>query len=174
MIAHFSTITYAYDKGKNTFPSKLNMEKELEIYTDIMLDICFGNLSLFQGWEVKKGKIDTEVSIAENSVVFNINYPIEFKREQIFKEFSKFRAEVPVRLGHIHSIITNIVQEQVEQSGWIPFTYLNEFDVNVTFYPYRENNFIYEFIDEKSLIRNEPYRFLVANKFEEVDLSEIV
>ena len=170
---HFGAITYAYKDRRNTFPSKQEMEKQLELYTDIILARCIENLSSYQGWELEKEKIDTHVSINENSVLFNINYPIKLKKEKTVEEFSEFRTEVPVRLGYIHSAINSIIEKQVKEPGWIPFTNLNEFDVNVTFYPYKKNNFIYEFVDDKSLIKNEPYRFLVANMFEEVNLDEI-
>ena len=74
-------------------------------------------------------------------------------------------------LNQIHS---KTIDVQVEDPGWVPYTYLNEFDLNTTIYPYRENNFIYEFVDNQSLIDSMSFQFLVANKFKEKDIDEVI
>jgi len=176
MITYFSTITYAYDEtaeNPKTLPRLEEMENELETYVNFEFKNCLENKDALQGWEVKNGEIKTDVFSTDDSVMFNIDSPLTLTKNQTAHRIKKLHVEIPVRLSYLHYVISDIVDVQVNMPGWVPFTYLNEFDVNVTFYPYRENNFIYEFTDEKSVIDNEPYRFLVANRWKERSEEEI-
>ena len=174
MIAYFSTITYAYDEGVKTFPSIEEMESELEAYANIGFKECFENKTYLDGWEVKEIKMNTDVFSTEDSVVFDINSPLVIEKNQTTQRIKDMSIEIPVRLSHIHSVISKIIDVQVEDPGWVPYTYLNDFDLNATIYPYRENNFIYEFVDNQSLIDSESFQFLVANKFKERDMDEVI
>jgi len=173
MLTHFGAITYSYDEGENTLPSIQKMEKELEIYVDSLLDICIENTTVYQRWQIEKGKLNTLATITGNSVLFEVDYPMEFRKGKVTRKISKFRTTIPVRLGHIRSVVENIIEVQVRKPGWLPYSYLNESDLDAAIYLHRENKFIYEFIDNESVIRNRPYQFIVANRFKERNPEEV-
>ena len=173
MFANFEPITYSYIEGRKTLPTTEEMELELENYVNEYFDGCIENGSILQGWDIEKGDIDSEASMSVDSVLFKINYPLNFVKGDYEERLSEFKAEVPVRLLHIRSVIENIVDEQLESPGLVPYTLLDR-DLDGAMYLQRENNFIYEFIDDKSIIRNEPFQFLVANRFQELTIDDII
>jgi len=167
LITSYSIIDFLYEKGVNKIHSKEEMGEQLSFYIDGLLDSCLNNFTDFQGYDFSFGDINTSTLIREEDVVFTVYYPINIESKESTTEISEFSVTLPVRLGHVREIAYSIVERQVQDPGWVDITYMSDFDVNVTIYPYNKTTLVYGIIDDKSLVYNEPYEFLFANKFKD-------
>ncbi|MBL7054461.1 hypothetical protein ISS05_01755 [Candidatus Woesearchaeota archaeon] len=167
LITSYSIIDFLYDEEQNKVHSTLEMEEQLSLYMEEMLNSCLNNFTDFKGYNFSYGAINAGTIIREEDVIFQVHYPIKIKGKESTKEISDFSATLPVRMGHIREIVYSIVDNQLNDPGWVDMTYMSDFDVNVSIYPYNTTVLVYGIIDDKSLIYNEPYEFLFANKFED-------
>ena len=103
---------YLNDNGKNLMPSKSVVEKELTDYINLNAKNCITNFSNVEVTNV--GKTNTIVTILDNSVKTEINWPLDLKSKELTFQFKKFDINVPIRLGALREIILMLIEELIE------------------------------------------------------------
>ena len=156
-------IAYWYYEGDDIRPYQTAIEEQIDSYIDEKLNICIKGFADFAG--VTSGSAKTKTSIADKSVVVNVDYPVELKQEENSYKMSKFRVELPVRLGMMIEDINSVVDMELILNNEIDLTYLSELIMNFDIYRPAEDILIYGAYDVESLVNGRPYGFVFANKF---------
>jgi len=163
---NLSTIAYAYFKGKSIFPSVEKMQAELSNYIDTMIPQC-ANFSQFSDFSITSGTAETSTIIKENEILLNLNWPMTLEKGSSYR-MKTFSAKVPVRLGLIQKIGSNIASSTIKDPSHMDLSYLislnEDYNMTADIIPY-ENDVIYSITDPKSIVLGKPYNFLVANGF---------
>lgn len=159
-------VSYLYDK-ESKVPSIGQIQDELSAYVDSNLDSCFKKFDDFkkQGWDVQQGNIHSKTTVNEKDAAFEVDFPLKVTDRGHTISFEKFLVLLNVRLKYIHQLASYIVDFNIKNPGSVDRTELNNYDVNITVFPY-QNSLVYDIEDSKSLIVNKPYRFMFALKFE--------
>lgn len=165
--APYFKIQYYFYNNQNKMPTIEKIQNELALYMNENLGTCLKDFEDFkkQGWNVEKGSINSKAGINEQDVSFEINFPIKVINKVDTISFEKFASRLNVRLKYIYNLVSAIADFNTKYQKSIDRTALNNYDVNVTVFPY-ENSLVYSIDDSKSFIMNSPYRFNFALKFE--------
>jgi len=146
-------------------PSIEQIQNELSFYVDSNLNTCLKDFRDFkrQGWDVEKGNINTKTQINQEDVVFDVNFPIKVSDKVNTLNFDRFVIKLDIRLKYIYDLINKIVDFDSKYKRQVDMTMLNAHDVNVTIFEVQDS-LVYVIDDSKSLIMNEPYRFVLRIK----------
>src|SRR3989344_3752537 len=107
-------IPYYYIDGKTYIPTKEEIGNEIANGIDFELPFCTNNFTNFPDYNIKEGEIETNVNILDNSVLINVNYPIEITKGEKTSQLSQFEEiEIPIRLGIIYNAANEITQNQL-------------------------------------------------------------
>lgn len=160
-------ISYNLYNNQNKVPSIEKMQDEISFYINNNLNKCLKDFDDFkkQGWGVEKDNINAKTQINEKDVTFEVDYPLKISNKGDAINFEKFVSTLNVRLKYIYSLVNNLVELNIKNPKSVDRTALSNYDVNVTVFPY-EGSLVYVIDDSNSMIRNEPYRFMFAMKFE--------
>lgn len=165
-------IAYYFDRGKNYMPSKDTIEKELENYTNYMLEFCTGDFSNVSDYNVNPDKINSNVNIEEGKVVFNVVYPLSISKGTKTYSLKNFDdIEIPVRLDEVYSLANNITQEQMIDQNNICISCIYESAKDKNMYVEMNDmpdnkSIVFTIRDDKSTILGGDYRFNFANRYE--------
>jgi len=94
-----------------------SIEAQLDKYVDSNLNNCLNNFEAFkeQGFIIDSiGKIKTTTTVAENDVVFLVDYPIQIKQGEANAKISSFYVAVPLDLKKIYEIATLLTNLETE------------------------------------------------------------
>lgn len=165
---NFSTVTYAYYNGRKILPSIEKMQGDLALYVELFSPLCFDE-SNFPDFNITTKDVNAQTTINQDSVSVTANYPVSVSKGSANYDIgSKYYVEIPVRLGRIHDFANGIVEREISDPNNFDVGYLlsDEFDTEIL--P-QDNNTIITYVikDSKSMIDNEAYIFMFANKFEE-------
>ena len=158
--------------GRNGFvakdagiPSIEEAQGKLSSYMDSNLNACLKDFEDFkkEGWDVESGNVNAQAQINELDVGFNVYDPIKITDKENTLSFDRFAAKVDVRLKYIHELAAKIAEFKFKYSKEVDLTTLREYDLEVTIFP-DKGFFVYVIDDHKSLIMNEPYRFILRIK----------
>ncbi|MBD3252131.1 hypothetical protein GF386_00175 [Candidatus Pacearchaeota archaeon] len=157
---------YFYNK-ENYMPSKEKIGSEISRYFNDKLKECM-NFESFSGFEINPGEVKSEVSIYDETVAFDVEYPISVTKDKKSYFFKGFQTDVPLRLGVVYNAVEVFIGEQMTHEG-ICITCLygiaedNNFKVNVLYPDYETAIFV--FIDENPKSVSEEFSFNFANKY---------
>ncbi len=104
--------TYYFYEGKNYFPSEIKIKDQLSSAIESNINLCVGNFDNFQKNNIKKGEVQVETELLEDKVVFDVSFPLKIYYEEdstILRDFGTY--EIPVKLGLIHSLISQLIKE---------------------------------------------------------------
>ena len=163
-------IAYYFYEKEDYMPSKEKIEDELNKYVNNMLFFCTKNFEDFKDYEVKQEKIETKTIIEDEKVVFNIDYQLSVKKGGDSYLIEEFELEVPVRLGVIYKVVSEIMKEQMEEKEAVCISCIGELaeenDLFVDLRDYENDTIIFYVIDRNSEINEEVYVFNFANRYE--------
>ncbi len=94
-----------------------SIEAQLDKYIDSNLNSCLNNFEVFreQGFIIDSiGKIKTTTTVAENDVVFFVDYPLQIKKGEAEAKISSFYVAVPLDLKKIYEIATLLTNLETE------------------------------------------------------------
>ncbi|MBD3310106.1 hypothetical protein GF351_02715 [Candidatus Woesearchaeota archaeon] len=180
VVTEFSAVSLWYDDELGDLrPTQPEIESQLALYVDQMLEECT-NFSSFeqQGWSVEAGEPNTTVTIAVNELVFEMEYPVDAAIEESEGRLERFRVIIPHRLSYILNTANEVNDLVVEDPGWVQFTPLLEYDLDIIVMPVSEDTIIYAFQDNRSAMRpGEPYLFMFGttvpvNKYPVITMPE--
>ena len=149
-------------------PSKEQIEKELEEYTNQMLFFCTRNFIDFPNLKVEQGEIKTNVEIKDKTVLFKIDYSLSISKEEKTSTFKNFETEVPVRLNTIYDSIYKIINEYMDKERLCISCIdelLEEKDLYFEMNDLDEETIFFAIIDANSKIKEEDFWFYFANKY---------
>jgi len=164
---NFSTVAYGYVQGRNIFPSKDAVAKQLSDYINTMLPECvdFGNWSDFTA---NPGKVISVVLIEDDAVLVSVNWPVSLTKLGATYSLNKFSLKVPVRLGFMHSSAALIINRTVSDPNHIDlstFIDINDkYNITVDVVPFN-NTLVYFLTDSNSFLFEKPYNFIIAVGF---------
>lgn len=99
-------------------PNKPSIEGQLEGYIKENLKSCLNNFEELknQGFKiVEKGNIEASISVAENDIIAQIDYPIEIERVGK-EEISRFFVRLPLNIGRIYEIAKILTELEGEHN----------------------------------------------------------
>lgn len=163
-------IVYAYHEGNPTFPKLDEIKEDINFILEMAVPLCTD----FDPQKVEMGLPKAKTKISKNKVDIKFNFPfiLNDSKTKVDKSYSY---SLDVRLGYIHQSVSKIVKDEIA-TGMVDIFLLDSLDLSVTIYGVEESTIIYILEDKKSLIDNQPYYFIFANKFlpqpEGVELTE--
>jgi len=103
----------------NSAVTRDSMEKELNIKIKEGLEICL-DLGLFdaQGYNIKAGEKEVKTTIAVDSVIVDLNYPIEITKGDFKLDLNKFRVDLKHELGRLYDLAVQILNSEIENSSF--------------------------------------------------------
>jgi|TARA_B100001971_G_scaffold43852_1_gene38799 hypothetical protein len=157
-----SRIAYGYYNRENTLISISKMEDEIDSYIEVALPLCVDENNL-DDLNIEKKEVNAKVNIKKNSVSAKIDFPVCITKEESTSCLKKdYSSEIEVRLGDIHNIAANIINQKIKYPDLIDLTYLSSFSYSVSILPYDSNIFIYLITDENYELNEVPYVFRFA------------
>ena len=162
----YGELSYGYLNTKNLLPTIQAIATQLGLYMNSAIDAC-ANLSRFeqQGYVFEKGKINTQVDITGNNIIFNVEYPLKATKGNSVHEIKDFRQVVKVGLYNIIGYSNSIIEKIVKDPYNIESTYLASLPYNITVIPIGDNNIVYFISDPNSVLNNRQYTFVFVAKY---------
>lgn len=77
-------------------------------YIDEQLRVCVGDFSVFKGYKINPGLIDSEVEIQNNNILFGIKFPIHMEIKDFKFDFKEFYSKIDKPLGELYDISKGI------------------------------------------------------------------
>ena len=138
------------------------MQNQLASYVNSNLNPCLNDFEDFRkaGWGVENGDVNAKAQINEQDVGFDVSYPLKISNNENTISFERFASKSNVRLKYIRELATKIVDFKFKYGKEVDLTTLRDYDLEVTIFP-DKGSFVYVIDDHKSLIMNEPYRFVL-------------
>lgn len=160
-LKQFGKQGFVVDDSK--IPNISDVHNQLSSYVDGNLNVCLKNFDDFkkQGWDVEKNSIDAKTQINEQDVSFDISYPLKISDKVNTINFERFALKLNIRLKYIYELVNKIVDFKSKYDKEVDLTTLRDYDLEIAIFP-NKDSFVYVIDDPKSLIMNEPYRFVLA------------
>jgi hypothetical protein len=165
---NLSDIAYGYYLGENTLVSLEEMEYEIEDYVEIVVPFCF-NDSNITGFDIVFEESNADVVIEEGFVSLDFSYPFTAtKAESTYVVSKNYESVVDVRLKEMHDAAKEIVNKEIENPDNISLSYLLDLDYDIVIMPYDDEGdiLIYSLTDFQSIVNQENYTFMFANRLE--------
>jgi len=161
---NFTDMGYGYYEGEKVLISKEELEGEIGKVVEYGTIGCFNPSENFPDWEVEMGDISSDVVVGEDKIIAYLNLDMVISKGETTARFDSFSSEFNIGLKEIHEAASKIVDKEVEDPENIDFDFLLNLDYDITIIPYSEDTYVYVIEDNNTLINNEPYRFMFANK----------
>jgi hypothetical protein len=169
-VERYYSIPYFYYLGDRRIPRTKSYftEKILEPYINQNLKSCTDSFKDFPNLEVKDEDVKTSITLTDNEVIFNVNYPVyaTLNRETALVG-PDYTSRVQVRLSEIISTtdtILNLLQIDDRYVHWDFFAEQIQNGFNITAYAQPRETVVYRIVDRKNEVLNEPYIFQFAAK----------
>ncbi|MFQ5621469.1 MAG: hypothetical protein ACE5FT_06520 [Candidatus Nanoarchaeia archaeon] len=149
----------------NTVPSKEWMEDfQLSEFIRIETKKCTGQFVDFTDLEITAEDINATSTINDNSVIFDVNYPITIKQQEQEATLDKFTLAHNVRLGSMIKEGVTFLEKTKRTQGYAPvgMTVASSFNTKII----REGNiFFFALTDDQSIIKQKPFTLVFATRF---------
>ncbi|MEM2933172.1 MAG: hypothetical protein QW622_03140 [Candidatus Pacearchaeota archaeon] len=161
---NLSKIAYWYYEGRNIQPSIEDVENEISSYINIALPLCF-SLNAPKTFELDYDKARTTTTIKENEILFAVDFPVIAKQQELSIKFNKFDTKIDSNFSKIYQIASEIVENEVSNPDYVPISNYTLSNFDILIMPYDTKTLIYAIVDNSSLIYEQPYILMFANKF---------
>ena len=158
-------IPYYYLDEENLMPSKSEIEGEINSYVNNNLASCINDFSDFSDLTIDAGEMSAVSTIADNNVVFNVDYPVTIRKDESSSLVRDFKVPVQIRLGTIYNSAEKIIQEKMSHEGICLSCMLDislENDLKIDVNDYENETAIIVISDENSKINDEMFEFVFA------------
>jgi len=177
---YFTNTAYYFYIDSNIMPSKERVEEELSEYMDKQIYFCLDNFSVFkeQGFQIEKEESNTTVIIRQKDVLFQINLPLTIKKQDSLTEIKEFKKSIDsIRLKTIYDVSKLIIDEQMQNFDSVCLSCIVNHGIENDLYVDMErlgnDSIVFIISDNNSLVKNEPYKFIFANKYEQYSCSNL-
>jgi uncharacterized protein (UPF0333 family) len=163
----YNGTAYYYDRGVNRMPKIETMEKQLAYFIEENSAAC---QKKYEDMDVNYRSLSTIVKMGDDTLTIKADTDITITKEGKESKFSTINIELPVRLGKIHKVASNIVEEQMTRktsqeiciSCMADVATENGMRIDMD---YIGGDLFYMITDTKSTIGGNSYLFLMANRF---------
>lgn len=160
--------SYHEVNGENYFPSLKDLENEINLFVMINMFGCLNNFEKFPSLNIEGVEMEVYSEILDDSVEIEINYPLSIRKGEETIRYRNFeKAIIPVRLGEMHFVMSELIQDDYYGSEGIcigcmmDLAYAHEFVFET--YSYGENDlFILQDLENEEV--EEIYRFVFVNR----------
>ncbi len=162
-------VPYYIKNNRSYMPSKEKIENEISKYVVKDLTLCLGDFALFPEYEITTGKINAETEILNNSVKIIVNYPLTIKKGEFKKTIKDFEAEVPIRLGIIHSSVSSFLEEELQKEDFCVsclLDHLVEENLYSSVFNYDDKTTIFIIRDSAFKINDKEFIYTFANEYQ--------
>jgi hypothetical protein len=160
-----SKVLFAFKQTQKTFLTKQQLEQEISSYVKNKIGSCLSEIKTnYPTYEITTSEIKPTTKIEDKKVLISLSVPIIVSREDSSYKLDKdYKIEQKLRLGNLHILTTEIIEQLAEDSSSIDLTYLTEQEYNIFITDYSEGRFLYSFTDLNNTLVGEPYiwRFAV-------------
>lgn len=159
-------IPYYYINEENTMISKKELEEKASFYFNNKMNRCLNNFSEFRDKEITAEKINSNVKINKNNLILNLNSPISISQGEntyLIEDFEDI--EIPIRLGLIHDVSKDIINNINNKEICITCIYDNirEENLTISIVEYNED-FLFTIEDNSTQINNSTFVYSFATK----------
>lgn len=168
---NFSTETgfsYHIYGDENYFPSLETMEEEISLYTAANLFSCINNFEDFSEFDIDDGKIDVSTKIFNDSVEVSLDFPVSVRKGEEVVRFQDFnKVVVPVRLGEMHFVLSELISQNYYSEKGICFSCFDDLAYEHDFVFENivlENEDLFLLIDLENKKIEKPYLFVFVNR----------
>ncbi|MFQ5621380.1 MAG: hypothetical protein ACE5FT_06065, partial [Candidatus Nanoarchaeia archaeon] len=129
-------VAYFYYENDTVPPTLQEWESQLKTLSSLALTGC-ADLSSYEemGFKLTPSPYNINVKILDESVIFDLSYPLKVQIGDMEGSIDKFNYELPFRLKHLNNIAHNFSNEIAVMPFGVPLYYLNAFDVEITYTP---------------------------------------
>ena len=158
---------YSYFEGKNLVPAKKVMGQQLASFVTKNMEIC---KKRYTDMDVAYGDVNTLAVVQDEKINLKLDVDVKIKKGNVESGFKSLNTDLPVRLGTLQNILSELIKKQIEIGGGqvcltcISKTLTTETDVQVKIYQVGGDVF-FSLTDKKSKIGDYDYTFVSANKF---------
>ncbi|MCW8965203.1 MAG: hypothetical protein OQK82_00740 [Candidatus Pacearchaeota archaeon] len=110
-----SGLAIYYSNGNNYMPSKEEIEEEISFYVKESLFFCTKNFIDFSGLNVSQGEVEVKTFIEDESISFEIDYPIRVMRGDNLDLLRDFSLNLPVRVKVVYEMSKEILQSSRDE-----------------------------------------------------------
>jgi len=163
-----SFIPYYYYLGKYFQPSKVDVERELNLYISENLEKCLSEIS-YPDYQISHKPLNPDTRIKDSEVTFKINQQSEIEREgnTITLELADHAQTIPSELLAIINLADYITQSHKEDPELYCISCVSDIaqanDLFVDIVEFRENEMLVIISDAHS--GEDPYSFEFLNKY---------
>lgn len=173
-------VPYYFFEGKEIAISADSAKKTLEYYMDNSIKTCTNSFESFkqQGYTIEEGDVTSTATIAEEEVIFDINYPVTLVKGGSRETKSAFSANVNVNLPKMMKAAADYIT--VQKGNPNAFRVGNLMDIaskeGLKFEAFdRDNgNVVISLVDESMMINKNPFVFTFAVKYSWTETEETV
>ena len=161
---------YYFHNNRSYFPQEEIVEQQISLYINEMLPFCTKNFIDFPDFyiEADSNAIKTKTTILQNKVIFFTEWPVSIKKGATTSILKEFSSQIDSRLNTIYAITANITDEQLKDPSSICLSCLTTLAIENDLYIDMENYdnaVLFTITDNNTLINNQPYKFIFANKY---------
>ncbi|MEK6816705.1 MAG: hypothetical protein AABY09_03765 [Nanoarchaeota archaeon] len=159
------TIPYYYDNGRNAAPELDKVTSELASAIDSQAESCIDTES-FPKLAIVPGQAISSVIIADEGIGVTVNYPIQVTSgDQAYSISRPFEYSYDTKLKGMLDAANKITNQKIEDKSNLDLEYMLEFGYSIDIVPIDNNTEVYSVSDPNSLVDDEPYIWLYANRF---------
>ncbi|MBU0536318.1 MAG: hypothetical protein KKE20_05095 [Nanoarchaeota archaeon] len=164
-------IPYYFYEGEDKSLTEDDIKATLQQYMNTYLPRCTSGFQVFkqQGYIVEEGEISSTATLAEEQVIFDIQYPITLIKGDSRDSESAFNAKVNVMLPNIISAVNQYINDQNGKPNAFRLQHLidNVWEKNLKFdaVDRGNGNVVISLIDENNPVKGNPYIFNFAVKY---------
>lgn len=164
-------VPYYYYEGVDLSPSDQVITDSLKFYMDSALKTCTNGFQSFkdQGYTIEEGEVNSTVTIADEDVIFDINYPITVVKGETRDVISGSSASVKVNLFKMAKAARDYVVAQKDEPNAFRLKHLMDIasaaDLKFEVFDREEGKVVISLVDESIKIKDNPYVFTFAIKY---------
>jgi len=161
-------IPYYYYNNRNYVPTKEKVAEQISLALDSSLVLCLSGLENFTGYEISFKNPRTKATIENESVLFDVRFPVTIKKENSATLIENFdNIKIPVRLGVVYNSISGIISEQTSDGICLSCAtdIATENDLHIEIVDYDDETAIFNITDENSQLQNKTLGYIFAVKY---------
>ena|SRR3989344_4915679 len=164
-------VHYYFVEGEDKRPSEELIKASLNYYMENNLHKCTTDFDAFkkQGFNIEEGIVRSNVTIAEEEVIFDLDYPVTAVKGGSRETEERFSANVNVNLPKMTRIIDEYIEAQKEKPDQHRILdllrILDENDVIARSYQGPRGIVVMSIVDNNQIINNEPLAYSFAIKY---------
>ncbi|MEA3378258.1 MAG: hypothetical protein U9Q69_01325 [Nanoarchaeota archaeon] len=157
-------LPFYYDKGQNKALSIEDVKNHLNEGITISLPLCADEES-FPKLIIERGELDVKIIMDDFATMAIINYPLTItQNEETFALQEPYEIEFPVRLKTIIEAANGITEMNMDDPEKLDLEDMVNYNLDIELFHPEEGIEFYSITDADSILDDEPYTFLFANR----------